>query len=286
MHVRASLSTPLMALAALAITAAPALAELKLPAPSPLARVMQTVGVTEVTVEYSSPGVKGRKIFGGLLPMGELWRAGANAATKLTVSDAVKIDGKAVPAGTYAVFAIPGDKQWTLILNKDANQGGTRKYDKKLDLIRVNVTPTVAPARERMTFLFANTTDDSTDLVLEWETTRVTLPIAVPTKDYALKGIDGAIEGAQGTLANAARYYAGLKDYDKALTIIGMSLGIKRTWFNIFLQAQFLAAKGSFGAAVPLAEEAWKLGQEAEYFFWKDQVKKSLEEWKAKAATK
>src|SRR5579883_1337608 len=105
------------AVAALALSAAPAFADLELPRPSPLARVSQVVGLTEIAVEYSSPAVRGRKVFGGLLPFGELWRTGANSATKVSFSKDVLVAGKPVPAGSYALFTIPNEKSWTVILN-------------------------------------------------------------------------------------------------------------------------------------------------------------------------
>lgn len=277
---------PLLALLALSLVgvAAPASAKLKLPAPSPLARVMQTVGIAEITVEYSSPGVKERQIFGGLVPFDKLWRTGANAATKITFSHDVMVAGKAVPAGTYAVFTIPSAKDWTLILNKNAQQGGTRKYDKKLDQVRVKLTPTKLPEkRERMTFVFSDTKSDATRIDLEWDTLRLSIPVTIPTQKYALAAIDAHTAGAMRELASAARYHADhTKDLDKALAFIDMSIAVKRDWFNVWLKADFLAQKGEHKKAYPLAEEAWKLGNKAEYFFWKDRVKKALDEWKAK----
>src|SRR4051794_332523 len=107
------------------LLAAPASAQLELPRPSPNARLTQTVGLTDITVEYSSPGVKGRTIWGGLQPWGEVWRAGANATTKVTFSKDVTVGTTAVPAGSYAFFVIPNKEgAWQVILNKDFNQGG------------------------------------------------------------------------------------------------------------------------------------------------------------------
>src|SRR5262245_50315964 len=117
---------PAVVLAAVVIAAAPgARADLDLPRPSPFAKVWQVVGLTEITVDYSSPGVKGRKIWGGLVPYDQMWRAGANSATKVTFSRDVTFAGKPEPAGTYSFFVIPGKSEWTVILNKKADQTGT-----------------------------------------------------------------------------------------------------------------------------------------------------------------
>lgn len=258
-------------------------APLSLPAPSPHATVSQTVGVTEIAVDYSSPGVKDRKIFGELVPFGELWRTGANAATKLTVSRDVMIAGNAVPAGTYAIFTIPTASTWTVILNKNPNQGGTGDYDQKLDLFRTEVTPTAAPRRERMTFLFADTTDDATRLDLEWDELRVSLPISVKTTDLARADIDAWVAGAWRPLAGAARYTAQtLKDDKRALALVDASIAVQETWYNVWIKAGIVSATKDKKGAYKLAQRAWELGEKDPNFFYKSQVQKALKEWPKK----
>jgi hypothetical protein len=160
-------------------TPAPA-QELK-PRPSPAAKVSQQIGNTMVDVEYSSPGVKKRKVWGELVPEGKLWRTGANASTKVTFSKDVTIGGKPVPAGTYALLTIPTPKSWTVILNKDTSIGGNMdKYKQDQDVARFTVTPKAGgPARERLTFIFSDVTDDAGNLDLEWEKIKVSIPIKV-----------------------------------------------------------------------------------------------------------
>src|SRR5207237_1427973 len=155
----------------------------------PGAMVKQTVGLTDITVDYSSPAVRGRKIWGALVPYGQVWRTGANAATKVTFSKDVTINNVAVPAGTYAFFAIPTATTWTLILSKEANQGGAFNYKKEQDLLRVDVKPAAAPMRERLAYLITNFTEDSASLDLEWEKVRVSLPIKMDTAKQALANI-------------------------------------------------------------------------------------------------
>jgi hypothetical protein len=156
--------------------------ELK-PRPSPAAKVSQQVGNTMVDVDYSSPAVKKRKVWGDLVPEGKIWRTGANASTKITFSKDVVIGGKPVPAGTYALLTIPTAKSWTVILNKDTTIGGNMdKYKQDQDVARFTVAPKAIPARERLTFIFSDVTDDAATLDFEWEKVRVSIPIKAASK--------------------------------------------------------------------------------------------------------
>lgn len=272
-----------LAVAAAALLATPALAQLQLPDLSPRAQVMQTAGITTITVDYASPGVKGRKVFGELVPFGQLWRTGANAATTLEVSTDVKIGGQPVPAGKYALFTIPGKDKWTVIVNKNPNQGGTRSYDQKLDQARFEVKPGKAPTKvERLTFLFTDTQDDSTALVMLWDDAQVVLPITIDTAALVEKGISSYASGTARTLANAARYYKAAGKLDQALAMVDDGLAIDESWFALWIKADTLAAKGDIKAAYPIAQKAYELGQKDDYFFWKDLIAGKLEEWKSK----
>lgn len=263
------------------LLASPALAQsLELPDLSPRAEVMQTAGVTTIKVDYASPGVKGRTIYGELVPFGKLWRTGANSATTLEVSTDVTIGGKAVPAGKYAIFTIPGKDKWTVIINKNPDQGGTRSYDQKLDQARFEVKPTDAPKRERMTFLFADTTDTGTKLVLDWAGKQVVMPIEIGTKALVEAGIGGYAKGTARQLASAARYYKAAGELDKGLAMVDDALAIDETWFALWIKADILAAKGDTEAALPIAQKAYDLGMKDDYFFWKDLIAKKIEEWK------
>jgi hypothetical protein len=257
---------------------------LELPRPSPLAKVSQMVGLTEISVEYSSPAVKGRKIWGGLLPAGELWRTGANAATKITFSKDVTIADKPVPAGTYALFTIPTPTSWTVILNKNANQGGTDQYKQDLDQARFTVKPAISPQRERLTFVFADTSDSATMLDLEWEKVRIAIPIKAATDAQVAANIKNYEEGMWRPLNNAARHMLETKkDYDQGLKLVDKSLQIKEEWFNLWTKAQLLAAKGKAAEACPLAQKAKGLGdQNPSGFFFSNEVKKAITDWKCK----
>ncbi|HZL18148.1 MAG TPA: DUF2911 domain-containing protein [Polyangia bacterium] len=268
----------------LCCTAGLARADLDLPRPSPFAKVVQTVGLTDITVDYSSPGVKGRKIWGAVVPTDQMWRAGANQATKITFSRDVTFAGKPVPAGTYAFFVIPTKSAWTVILNKRSDQAGTgRDYKQADDLLRAQVQPKAAPFRERLAYLVTNFTDDKASLDLEWEKVRLSIPITVATGTQVAANIASTIDGIWRTYANAARYLLETKkDADTAAKYIDQSLALKEDWFNLWIKAEVLAAKGDFKDARAQGDRAYELGKKSEGFFLEPEMKKTLAEWKKK----
>lgn len=259
-------------------------ADLELPRPSPFAKVVQTVGLTDITVDYSSPGVKGRKIWGGVVPYNQMWRAGANNATKITFSRDVTFAGKPVPAGSYAFFVVPTKGAWTVILNKKADQNGVgRDYKESEDLLRVQLTPKAAPFRERLAYLVTDFTDDKASLDLEWEKLRLAIPIALQTSAQALANINNAIDNTWRTYANAARYMLeNKKDYDAGLKYVDQSLALKEDWFNVWIKAQLQAAKGDLKDARATGEHAYDLGKKSQMFFLEGEIKKTLADWNKK----
>ena len=264
--------------------AAPAVAQtLEVPAPSPKAKIEQRVGVTDFSLEYSSPGVKGRSIWGSLVPYGELWRTGANAATKLTASRDFTFGDKSVPAGTYSLFTIQGASSWTVILNKRADLGGTNGYDEKEDAARITVRPESAPPRERMTFLFSDTNDEGTRLDLEWAGLRVSVPVKVDTKTQVGAAMDKALGDAWRPHYTAGRYLMESGgDLDTAIRSLDASISIKPSWWNHWFRAQALGKKGRSADAIASAEKAQELGKGDNTFenFFKADVQKAVDGWK------
>ncbi|MGM0547197.1 MAG: DUF2911 domain-containing protein [Bacteroidota bacterium] len=147
------------------------------PRVSPNATVSQTVGTTEVTITYGRPAVNDRTIFGDLVPYGEVWRSGANEATALVVSDDVSIEGHTLEAGTYSLYSIPGEDEWTIIIN-DLMSWGTQ-YDESGDVVRFTVEPEEAEFREQLMFYFENVTEKSATIVLHWDTVKVPFTIKI-----------------------------------------------------------------------------------------------------------
>lgn len=146
---------------------------------SPNASVTQTVGTTEFSIEYSRPSAKGRKVFGELEPLGQVWRSGANEATTILIPVDVEVEGHALPAGVYALMTIPGEREWSVIFNGQAKQWGAFKYDAGKDVLRVNVMAKEAPHQEMLTYSFEDVTADGATVVLHWGTTAVPFRIEI-----------------------------------------------------------------------------------------------------------
>lgn len=155
-----------------------AYSQFTLPAASPRQKVEQQFSMSKITMDYGRPGVKGRKIFGELVPFGKVWRAGANSSTKITFEQSINFGGKTVPAGTYGLFVIPTEKEWKVILNKDAQQWGAYEYDEKLNVIDVAVPVQKLGEKQEWFVIELNPVDDNlVNLVMKWDFTKVELPL-------------------------------------------------------------------------------------------------------------
>lgn len=146
---------------------------------SPKAEIMQQVGLTDVKISYGRPGVKGRTIWGKLVPYDAVWRAGANEATKITFSTDVVIEGKKLKKGSYSFFTIPGKKEWTIIFNKVADQWGAFEYNESQDALRIKVKPEKGNWQEWLAYTISKVTDTSAIIRLEWEKLRVPFKVEV-----------------------------------------------------------------------------------------------------------
>jgi len=262
----------------------PALAQsIEVPAPSLHAKVEQRVGITDISVDYSSPAMRGRKIFGGLVPYDKIWRTGANASTKLTSSRDFTFGDTLVPKGTYSLLTIPGTSSWTVILSKNLDSTTGADYDQKDDAARATVNPQACPARERMTFLFSDTTESTSRLDLEWDTLRVSVPIKVDTQAQVLAGIDEALADAWRPYYQAGRYLVESGgNVDAALGYLDTSIGIKSVWWNNWWRAQALAKKGKTSEAIAAGQKALELGKGNDTFeqFFRADVQKTIDGWK------
>ncbi len=301
------------AAALLLATCAAAQAQLRTPRPSPKASVMQTIGVTDVTITYSRPGVKGRTIWGDppagatagtatlddararpanavIVPNGHVWRAGANEATQFIVTDDVLVNGQPLKAGTYSLHAIPGRDEWTLIFNSDAGQWGSFSYDEKKDVLRVKTKPQPAPAsQEWLTYEIEPAGESSAKVNIRWE--KIVVPFTVEVKDVpaltlakARQTVAAAKPEDWQTPLQGANYLLNNKgDLTQALAWAEQSIKARENFNNLNIKARILAAQGNKAEAVATGEKALQVGRAANANAQAlAAFEKMLGEWKSK----
>jgi hypothetical protein len=258
----------LFATAMLAFAALPARAELELPRVSPAATVVQTVATTEMSMQYSRPGVKGRVIWGDLVPYDKMWRTGANEATTFKTSGDIMVGGQKLPAGTYALFTIPGKDKWSVTFNSQAEQWGAFEHDASKDVVTVQVKPTAAPHEEWMRFTFENLSNKGGDLVLRWEKIALAIPLEVDIMPILASVKSAMAEVKKDDWRTPYRAASFCMDYDVATaegrTWAEQSTKVEENYFNVSLLARYMAAAGKTKPAITLAEKAIVLGKKAE----------------------
>jgi len=253
------------------------------PAPSPKSTVSQVVGVTEISVEYSSPGVKGRELFGKLIPYGEVWRTGANKATAITFENAVKLKGEDVPAGSYSVFTIPSqDGKVVFMLNKETELWGTGKRDNGKDIVGVELElKKEKESVERMRFTFDNTTNTSTDLNFAWGNYRFTVPIEINTATLVEDNLNSRIrefDEQYSFYSDAARYYYDEGNYPVAEKYGKISVDMTEKFWNTHTLAKIYKEMGKKDMAKKWAEKSLDLSKKADYKPYIERNEKLLSE--------
>lgn len=265
--------SPILGFAVFVLATGSALAQsppLTLPDASPAASVIQTVGLTDMTISYHRPAVNKRKIWGELVPYSEVWRAGANMNTTVTFSSDVTVGGKTLAAGTYGLHMIPTEKDWTVIFSNMSTAWGSFSYDQKEDAVRFTATPKAADFEERLEFRFEDPTDTSATVVLQWDKLAVSFPIAVDTKVVVLASIKSQMRGLprfswQGW--NQAANWCLRNDYDldQALAWSDQSIKIQANFQNLQTKAAILEKKGGDPKEVEaLRAKAMKLATEVD----------------------
>ena len=255
-----------------------------LPMPSPESETEQMIGLAEAEISYYRPSMKGRTIFGDLVPYNEIWRTGANISPRLELSEDVTINGKAAPAGTYTILTIPGNEKWTIIISKQEELRGTGSYKQEEDLMRFDVMPVaLATAVETFTMDFSDLTTNSANLNIYWEKTKVSFPIVHDYMEVALKNIDKALATANGafsTYESAAEFYIDNNmEADKALELAKKSVDMKATFWNVYTLSRAYANKGMYAEAIKAAEQSMKLSEEAQYQPYVNMNKANIEAW-------
>ena len=278
---RTALFIFLAALPAFAQQTAP---QVRLPRVSPDQTLKQAVGVTDVTITYSRPGVRNRQIWGALVPYGQVWRTGANEATTITFSDDVTINGQALPKGSYSLHTIPGKDEWTLIFNKTAKQWGSYSYDAAADALRVKAKPEASPYHEWLTFDFPQLSQDQATVAIRWEKLAVPFTVGTNTTQKVLADLRAAVAAAPAddwrTAYNGATFaFDNSITGDEGASWLDRSLKANENVRNLYLKASVQAKKGDRAGAIATAEKAIAKAtpQDTDLV---NEIRKSMDGWK------
>jgi len=264
---------------------------LSLPQPSPKASVVQTVGLTDIKIDYHRPGVKGREVWGKLVPYDAVWRAGANENTTISFSDEVMINGQSLPAGTYGLHMIPSQNEWTVILSKNYWAWGSFTYNQNEDALRLKVKPVTAEYQEWLSYSFENLSPNSVDVVMHWEKLKVLFKIEIDQKKIITQHFNKELGGLDQFFWqpwNQAATYAYQNDFDvdQALQWVDRSINMNRNFQNLWTKANLLEKKGDINQSETLREEAWAVSTEADInalgyqYLFSNQIDKAIEIFK------
>jgi len=238
---------------------------IKTPQPSPAQSVKQDFGISSVELNYSRPGMKGRKIFGDLVPYGKVWRTGANSATRIKFSDDVTIGGKELKAGEYAIYTVPGENEWEFIINKGSANWGT-DYKQEDDILKVKATPVkLDQPVETFTMQFASVKSNSTNLQLMWDKTLVSIPITADVDKKVMAQIDNVMNKDTRPYFQAAMYYMETgRDLNQAVTWLDKAIAQNPNAFWVYHQkANALAKLGKKAEAKTTAQKSMELAKAA-----------------------
>lgn len=262
-------------------------AQITTPQPSPTAKLEQKIGLTDVTLDYSRPSMRGRSIFGNLVPYDEVWRTGANANTVITFSDDVKVGGKALKKGSYAIFTKPGRQNWEVIFYTDTNNwGAPQQWDNSKVAATVSAAVMPIPFEvETFTIDFNNLTNNGANMEFYWERTYVAVPLEVPTREKALASIEKTMAGpsANDYFAAAVYHLQEKKDLNKAKMWIDKALEMRedKPFWMLRQKSLIYAALGDKKGAVKAAKESLAAAEKAGNADYVKLNKDSLKEWGA-----
>jgi hypothetical protein len=263
-----------------------AFAQLETPQPSPQGSVTQRVGLTTISVDYSRPSAKGRTIFGGILPYDKAWRTGANAATKITFKDDVTVQGTKVPAGEYALYTVPTESEWTVVLNKNLTYGGnTQNYKTEEDVARFKVKPTKLTEKvETFTIDFSDLTPATANVDLRWENTSIKFKVVTEVESKVMKQIQDQVVNGQNVNADmyaaaASYYYENNKDNKLALDWIKKANAKDPKFWNLHTQAKIQARAKDYKGATASAQKSIELAKAAKNDDYVRMNEQAISEW-------
>jgi hypothetical protein len=259
-----------------------AFAQVRSPRPSPSSTLTQTVGLTDITIKYSRPGVKGRAIWGALVPYDKVWRTGANEATTIAFSDDVTVNGQKLAKGTYSLHTIPGVSKWTIIFNSVADQWGSYSYDAAKDVLRIDASPETGEFREWLTFDIPEMTTDTAKIAIRWE--KIVVPFTVNTDSTARtmasfrKAMSPDWTAPYGA-ANFAFLNPGAATDAEITQWLDQSLKLNQNIANLYLRARLAERSGNKADAIRYGEMAIAAAR-ADQADFAGEVRKTVDSWK------
>jgi hypothetical protein len=258
--------------------------QIDMPQPSPLCTVSQKVGLMDVTLVYSRPSARGRKIFGDVVAYDKLWRTGANMASRIQFSDSVRVNGVGLK-GDYSILTIPSMNEWTIILNKVARMSGTSNYKESEDAVRIKVKPDVIPFTETFTIGFNYLTNNSAFVEISWETTRVSFKFETDVDAKVMRNIELALSASSTSYFQAARYYYETnRDMNQALEWIDLAIAKEKDelYWVVRQKALIQAKLGDYPGAIATAQRSLELAKKAGNDDYVRMNQSSMDEWRKK----
>jgi hypothetical protein len=239
-------------------------AQINMPRPSPEAKVMQKVGMAEVTINYCRPQAKGRKIFGDVVPFDKMWRTGANAPTKITISDSINVNGKKIAGGEYAIYTIPSVTEWTVIFGKNASTSAG-DYKDEQEVVRFKVKPEMGTNMvEAFTISFINVTPTTSEVELSWEKTLVKFKLQYDADAKVMADIKNKTELDPNALFQAAGYYYDTdRDLNKALQWVTVATDKNPQFWTLHLKAKIQAKLKDYKGSMATAQKSMELAKAA-----------------------
>ena len=267
-----------------AIVAITGFSQVKMPAPSPTQFIKQDFGLSSIELTYSRPGLKGRNVFGTVVPFDSLWRTGANSATKIKFNDPVEILGHQVDSGSYAIYTIPHKNgEWTFILNKGFNNSGVSGYQESEDVFRENIKTSTSPLKvESLTMQFADVKPESCTLSIMWDNVMLNVPIKENIKDKIRSQLEAALSSDKKPYWQAAQFY---NEFDnnkpKALEMVNEAIAQneKPPFYMVYYKAKIQKELGDKKGAMATSKQSLDLAKEAgnsEYVLMNEKLMKEL----------
>lgn len=255
-------------------------AQVRLPQPSPTAKIIQNYGLSDVTLDYSRPSLRGRSFGEGNLDYyGKFWRTGANAPTNIAFGSDVSINGQKLSAGKYGLYTLPGKEEWTVVFSKNTGVTNAENYKPEENALTLKIKPENHPATETFTIDFTDFSSNSMTMALKWDKFRVPVKIEANVKEQVLSNTDKEVGNFANSLTQVANYALENNELERGQKWINKSIALQENFMNLFVKSKYLANEGSYAEAVKTAENSLNLAKEAKNDFYVSENEKNIKEW-------